>query len=229
MRLKFASSLIVLAGLTCGPAHAELLDLGTTYTISGTNLSGGNFTNTVTLNSSDQSIGSGLQVTETTTTLGGGAEFAEFFITTVTGGPIIASQSANLQVNFSGIQLTAPALITNFYVDLANNGVANSPTSSASGFVGEANPNPGSIGAGRDALGFVGNPTFTGTAINYGQFTDPASFFSAVGLDPVHANGYFWGVEISPVPEPSTWAMMILGFVGLGFLAYRRKSALPMA
>jgi hypothetical protein len=25
------------------------------------------------------------------------------------------------------------------------------------------------------------------------------------------------------VPEPSTWAMMILGFVGLGFMAYRRK------
>ena len=27
------------------------------------------------------------------------------------------------------------------------------------------------------------------------------------------------------VPEPSTWAMMILGFVGLGFMAYRRKSS----
>lgn len=26
------------------------------------------------------------------------------------------------------------------------------------------------------------------------------------------------------VPEPSTWAMMIPGFCGLGFLAYRRKS-----
>src|ERR1700692_3485524 len=26
------------------------------------------------------------------------------------------------------------------------------------------------------------------------------------------------------VPEPSTWAMMILGFVGLGFMAYRRKA-----
>jgi PEP-CTERM motif len=26
------------------------------------------------------------------------------------------------------------------------------------------------------------------------------------------------------VPEPSTWAMMVLGFFGLGFMAYRRKS-----
>ena len=30
--------------------------------------------------------------------------------------------------------------------------------------------------------------------------------------------------EISDVPEPSTWAMMILGFAGIGFMAYRRKS-----
>lgn len=28
----------------------------------------------------------------------------------------------------------------------------------------------------------------------------------------------------SPVPEPSTWAMMIIGFAGVGFMAYRRKS-----
>jgi hypothetical protein len=27
----------------------------------------------------------------------------------------------------------------------------------------------------------------------------------------------------SNVPEPSTWAMMILGFMGVGFMAYRRK------
>jgi PEP-CTERM motif len=29
---------------------------------------------------------------------------------------------------------------------------------------------------------------------------------------------------ISAVPEPSTWAMMILGFFGLGFMTYRRKA-----
>ena len=27
----------------------------------------------------------------------------------------------------------------------------------------------------------------------------------------------------SAFPEPSTWAMMILGFFGVGFMAYRRK------
>ena len=31
-------------------------------------------------------------------------------------------------------------------------------------------------------------------------------------------------VAVATVPEPSTWAMMILGFAGIGFLAYRRKS-----
>jgi hypothetical protein len=36
--------------------------------------------------------------------------------------------------------------------------------------------------------------------------------------------GNFSASAVSPVPEPSTWAMMILGFAGLGFMAYRRKS-----
>jgi hypothetical protein len=30
--------------------------------------------------------------------------------------------------------------------------------------------------------------------------------------------------SVSAVPEPSTWAMMILGFAGISFMAYRRKS-----
>jgi hypothetical protein len=44
----------------------------------------------------------------------------------------------------------------------------------------------------------------------------------------VEGNRPFGGNGISPVvtavPEPSTWAMMILGFAGIGFMAYRRKS-----
>jgi hypothetical protein len=33
----------------------------------------------------------------------------------------------------------------------------------------------------------------------------------------------------SAVPEPSTWAMMILGFAGIGFMAYRRRNQAAVA
>jgi hypothetical protein len=29
--------------------------------------------------------------------------------------------------------------------------------------------------------------------------------------------------NVGAVPEPSTWAMMVLGFLGIGFMAYRRR------
>ncbi|MBA2399451.1 MAG: PEPxxWA-CTERM sorting domain-containing protein, partial [Bradyrhizobium sp.] len=34
---------------------------------------------------------------------------------------------------------------------------------------------------------------------------------------------------VNAVPEPSTWAMMILGFAGVGFMAYRRKTRLQLS
>jgi hypothetical protein len=32
---------------------------------------------------------------------------------------------------------------------------------------------------------------------------------------------------ITGVPEPSTWAMMIFGFAGLGYLKYRQRRSKP--
>jgi hypothetical protein len=46
-------------------------------------------------------------------------------------------------------------------------------------------------------------------------------FASAVSVDNVGAPGVW---AITAVPEPSTWAMMLLGFAGIGFLAYRRNT-----
>jgi hypothetical protein len=40
--------------------------------------------------------------------------------------------------------------------------------------------------------------------------------------------GLVTGFNVSAVPEPSTWAMMILGFVGVGVMAYRRKPGLSI-
>jgi hypothetical protein len=40
-------------------------------------------------------------------------------------------------------------------------------------------------------------------------------------------NSGAFSVTVSAVPEPSTWAMMILGFMGVGFMAYRRRNQAP--
>ena len=59
---------------------------------------------------------------------------------------------------------------------------------------------------------------------------------SSVGLDPNSAtdfvttltfegSGTFTGsmTPVISVPEPSTWAMLLLGFAGLGFVGYRTE------
>jgi len=53
------------------------------------------------------------------------------------------------------------------------------------------------------------------TAINGATFAD---------LQQVRIGGF---ETVGAVPEPSTWAMMILGFAGVGFLAYRRRGQGP--
>jgi PEP-CTERM motif len=47
--------------------------------------------------------------------------------------------------------------------------------------------------------------------------------FSSVGtFQTVVNNGQAGQLVVSIVPEPSTWAMMVIGFAGLGFAGYRR-------
>jgi opacity protein-like surface antigen len=51
-------------------------------------------------------------------------------------------------------------------------------------------------------------------ALTYSETSTPNSAFIATSrIDPVIT---------ADVPEPSTWAMMILGFAGVGFMTYRR-------
>jgi hypothetical protein len=74
----------------------------------------------------------------------------------------------------------------------------------AAGGLGQFNIENSFIGTGDEA--FVGANNFppgTAFALNHtsGEFTIAA-----------------------PVPEPTTWAMMMLGFCGLGFMAYRRRN-----
>jgi hypothetical protein len=62
-----------------------------------------------------------------------------------------------------------------------------------------------------------------GTVISIQELTHVGPFFPArfdFAIDNVMFDG---PVVTGGVPEPSTWAMMILGFCGVGFMAYRRK------
>ncbi len=64
--------------------------------------------------------------------------------------------------------------------------------------------------------GSVENYYFTATATS-----ETLTLFQSSGTQ---ASPIVDNISISAVPEPSTWAMMILGFAGIGFMAYRRRN-----
>ena len=86
---------------------------------------------------------------------------------------------------------------------------ATTATTSASGDNG-ADPNE--IVEITDALGDTSMPT----GENFSVFDGPVA-----GLR-------YGGVAFAAAPEPSTWAMLLLGFAGLGFVGYRKRSALSL-
>jgi PEP-CTERM motif len=57
-----------------------------------------------------------------------------------------------------------------------------------------------------------------------GTFDEGVTALTAIGLN--ENDKGVWSMTAA-VPEPSTWAMMILGFCGVGFMAYHRKQNGP--
>ena len=57
-----------------------------------------------------------------------------------------------------------------------------------------------------------------------------AGMYSPIGINGGGGGGSFvWdptAIPAQPVPETSTWAMMLIGFAGLGFAGYRQRTAL---
>jgi len=72
----------------------------------------------------------------------------------------------------------------------------------------------------------VAQTTFNNVVWQYGS--DQGSFDYVSGAAWVETNQNLPMANITgnvaAVPEPSTWAMMLLGFAGIGFVAHRRKS-----
>ena len=65
----------------------------------------------------------------------------------------------------------------------------------------------------------AGAPTFNQLGYTQASFSSDNEFYTINQTGTVSATP-----STVAVPEPSTWAMLLLGFAGIGFLAYRRKS-----
>jgi hypothetical protein len=74
---------------------------------------------------------------------------------------------------------------------------------------------------------FGGAQTVTYAGGSFSLLIDDLQF---KGSDPqsMELTGSISNAVVAAVPEPATWAMMIFGFCGLGFMAYRRKEKMAL-
>lgn len=78
------------------------------------------------------------------------------------------------------------------------------------------------------------SPVFTAKTLGTGWVHYSAEFVASAGpyafslnYTPLGVTGADFVVDninVAAVPEPATWGMMIMGFAGIGFLAYRRRT-----
>jgi hypothetical protein len=72
---------------------------------------------------------------------------------------------------------------------------------------------------GSNAIWDTGSDTDTSA-----KFTNTSWSLTSAGTATPEARIFADAQITTPVPEPSTWGMLLLGFAGVGFMAYRRKS-----
>lgn len=226
-RLLLTAAFVTIASA----AHAALFTDGANFTISLSN-SPTSETDTVPFSPGVTQIlaGGALDLTINVVNAGGGAQWVVFNYQTTSSTTALSLANQNWGVQQIGIP-AAQAL--NFIGDYTQwqdqNGVNIAQTGGIFGQTLMASPVAGLVGSGEGTSGFV-DPIGSGALPQLGAFADP---FNIVlnGLPATQVNGFIQALEFAPqvaaVPETSTWAMMILGFLGIGFMGYRWKENGP--
>jgi hypothetical protein len=74
--------------------------------------------------------------------------------------------------------------------------------------------------------GITSDMSGVGVSTNYLNWAATDGFFLNKGIEPLpYDNALQMKVDVSPVPEPSTWLMMVIGFVGLVAVGIRKTPA----
>jgi hypothetical protein len=73
---------------------------------------------------------------------------------------------------------------------------------------------------------FVSSQLFSGSTSSPTFLTDTYALFDYASNEEV---GSLVISDVSAVPEPSTWAMLLIGFVGIGFMTVRRRRVASLA
>ena len=229
-RLLLSAGLMALASA----AHAQLFTDGANFTVDLTN-SPGTSSNTVAFSPGTAVLidGGALRVDINVEDAGGGKEWVVFTYTTNTNAPL-SQPGQNWAINQVGIPAAVPVnFIGDFTQFLNSGGIPFDQTVSIFGQTLMANPVPGFFGNGEGTLGFNA-PFPAGPLPQLGAFANPFSVVTNA-LDDTQVFGFTQALEfeaqgVTPgVPEASTWAMMLLGFAGLGYAGFRRTSKLRLA
>jgi hypothetical protein len=215
----------LLAALSTGAHASELFNLGSSFTVNGTN-SPDSFSNTADLTAGSQLLdGGALELTISFHT--SGADERVVFQYDATDGPLSQANS-DWSLNELGVQTTQATNFIGAFGQLTVGGVPQTLADPIfSGYSTMSSPVPGLSGPGTGVSGFVA-PFPSGPLPNLGAFMDPyGSFITAAGLDPTTVTGWTQALEFtsqtSGVPEPATWVMMLSGLLGLGIAARRRS------
>ena len=154
----------------------------------------------------------------------------QYIINVPASGPFSVTPQSPNQGAYDGVEDTYIGVTNNSGHTINSFGVSSS-TQNIFGFDGD---------------GLTASPyNLTGNALDGSGYGGPQAYFTNISLDKMSGtvnfiggisnggtaffaleealSGANGGINVGAVPEPSTWAMKLIGFAGLGFLSYRKS------
>jgi hypothetical protein len=216
-------------------AKADIIPIGSSLTFGGTNLPGActstTCSDTTTFGTMTLIDGGALRLSETQVADGPNAEWDDWSISTVRGGPLAGNINGFWSIVMD-YTLDAPVFFDQVASQWTVNGTPVSPLFNFGGICCATASNPSPIAGEAYYNSGFSAPLAAGVQSNWQQiFVSPYSFVSAGGIDPSTANGFDFALHFtlqnpSPVPEPGYLAPLGAALIfAIGWRHRRRKTA----